>query len=265
MKKITFTFLIPLLFSAGLFAQVNSTGQVEFAPVSSGLPYGAQIDVTANEVTLYLAGPADRWLGIGFGVSSMTNGGDVVIYSGGTSTNTLGTLSDRTFIGIGATPSNDANQDWTLITKDITTQPGARILVATRALNTGEADDYVFNLTDTSINLVWARGNGSLNLGYHGSSNKGVTAAGFTLGVDDYSLSKFKISPNPVTSAFKIELPSTINSANLEVYDVLGKKIYANKISNFESNIDSSSWNNGIYLVRVISGDVSQTKRIIKQ
>ena len=77
--------------------------------------------------------------------------------------------------------------------------------------------------------------------------------------------SKFIISPNPVSTEFNIELPSNVESANVEVYDVLGKKVLATQISNFNSNIDASNWHSGIYIVRVISGDISQTKRIIKQ
>lgn len=256
MKKITLTIFSLLLFGFTLFSQTNSTGLIQLSS-TSGLEYDAQIDVTATEVTLTLNGPSDRWLGVGFGVQSMTSGGDVVIYDG---TN----LTDRTFIGIGSTPTLDANQDWSIVSNIVS--GSVRTIVATRPITTSDASDYDFNLTDTSINLVWARGNGTFALGYHGGSNKGITSAGFTLGVDNFqALSKFKISPNPVSSEFKVELPSTIELANVEVYDVLGKMIYTSQVSNFNSSIDSSSWHNGIYLVRVIAGDVSQTKRIIKQ
>ena len=259
MKKITLTIFSLLLFVGTLFSQINSTGQVQFSVTPINLATGVQIDVTATEVTIYLGGPADRWLAVGFGVSSMTNGGDVVVFDG---TN----LTDRTFGGIGVMPSMDTNQDWTVTAIDLTSQPGYVGVVATRALNTGEANDYVFNMTDTSINLVWARGaTASFSLTNHQGGNRGITSAGFTLGVDDFSLGKFKISPNPVTSEFNVQLPDIINTANVEVYDVLGKMIYASQVSNFNSSIDSSSWHNGIYLIRVISGDVSQTKRIIKQ
>lgn len=264
MKKITF--LTFLLISCIAFTQTNSTGPIEFLPISSGTPYGAQIDVTATEVTLTLAGPADRWLGIGFDVTSMSNGEDVVIYSGGSALDTSGTLSDRTFNGIGSTPSLDSGQDWTLVTNDITTQPGGRILVATRALNTGVDNDHVFSISDTSINLVWAMGNGSLFLGNHGNSNRGIEpAVGYTLGVNDFELSQFKIVPNPVTSEFNIELPNAVNNAEVEVFDVLGKTIYKTEISNFNSKINAANWNNGIYMVKVSSGNSSKTKRLIKQ
>ena len=258
MKKITLTLFSLVLFVGTVFSQVNSTGQIEFMGIATGTPFGAQIDVTATQVTLTFGGPINRYLGIGFGVSSMTSGEDVVIFDG---TN----LTDRTFLGIGQQPQLDTatggSSDWTIVSTDTTTQPGFIAVIATRALSTSDASDYVFNMTDTSINLVWAMG-ASLSIVQH--SNRGITSAGFTLGVDDFNLSEFRISPNPVSTEFNIELPNAIELADVEVYDVLGKMIYSSQVSNFNSSIDSSSWQNGIYLVRVSSGNVSQTKRIIK-
>ena len=257
MKKITLTLFCLLLFGGSLFSQTNSTGQIEFMPITSGTPYGAQIDVTDTEVTLSFGGPINRWLGIGFGVQSMTNGGDVVMFDGTD-------LTDRTFANFGQEPVLDTgNQDWTIVSTDTTTQPGFIGVVATRALSTGDASDYVFNLTDNSINLVWAMGPTYTTSSQH--SFRGITSSGYTLGVNDFSLSTFKISPNPVSTEFNVELPSTIELAKIEVYDVLGKMIYSSQISNMNSIIDSSNWHNGIYLVRVSSAEISQTKRIIKQ
>lgn len=86
-----------------------------------------------------------------------------------------------------------------------------------------------------------------------------------SLGVDDFSLNKFKISPNPVTSDFNVELPNAIESAIVEVHDVLGKRLFSSQVTSLSPNVDVTNLNSGIYLVRVSSGDVSQTKRIIKQ
>lgn len=253
MKKITLLILL-LMVSIG-YSQTNSTGEVMLS-TTSGLEYSAQIDVTSTEATLTLVGPSDRWLGLGFGVTSMTSGGDVVIFDGTS-------LTDRTFQGVGSTPTMDTNQDWSITFNDVAA--GVRTLTATRALNTGEANDYVFNLTDTSINLVWARGNGSFTIAYHGGSNRGITSSAFTLGVDEFALADFKISPNPVTTNFEVTLPASVTNANVAVYDVLGKQIYTDEISEFNSIIDASNWNSGIYMVRVSAGNASQTKRIIKQ
>ena len=261
MKKITLTIFSLILFGGTLFSQTNSTGQIQFSTSPIALAFGAQIDVTDTEVTLSFGGPADRWLAIGLGVSgAMTSGGDVVVFDG---TN----LTDRSFGGIGVTPSMDTNQDWTVTAIDLTSQPGYVGVIATRALNTGEANDHVFSMSDTSIDLVWARGgSASFSLSNHGTSNRGIMMpVSYTLGIDEFSLSKFKISPNPVSTEFNIELPDANNNATIEVFDVLGKTIYSSEISRFDSAISVSNWNNGVYLVRVSSDNASYTKRIIKQ
>lgn len=257
MKKITLTIFSLILFGGTLFSQTNSTGQVPLS-FTPNLEMGLQIDVTATEVTINLGGPDDRWLGVGFDATSMATGMDGVIFDG---TN----LTDRTFSGGYSMPNMDTNQDWTILNID-TSQVGYVLVTATRPLDTGEANDYVFNLTDTTMNLIWARGgDGTFTIGYHGGGNRGITSANFTLGVDDFSLSKFKISPNPVSSEFNIDLPDAINNATIEVFDVLGKAIYSSEISRFDSAIHVSNWNNGVYLVRVSSDNASYTKRIIKQ
>jgi len=75
----------------------------------------------------------------------------------------------------------------------------------------------------------------------------------------------FTISPNPAKERLNIELNHKIRSARLEVFNVLGKQIINKVISDIDSGIKVSGWNNGVYIVRVLSGDVSETKRFVKQ
>lgn len=85
------------------------------------------------------------------------------------------------------------------------------------------------------------------------------------LSVDEFGLENFKISPNPAKDRLHIELPSNTGNARLQIYDVLGKQLVSKEISNIESDLNVSSWNKGIYIVRVTIGDSSQTKRFVKQ
>ena len=266
MKKITL--IIFILFTTTVLSQTNSTGQISFDQ-DLGIEVIGQIDVTATEETLTLGGPADRWFGVGFGLTSMTSGGDVVVWDG---VNEL--LTDRTFNGVGATPSLDANQDWTVIDIDYTRYPGYVGLQATRSLTTSDPNDYEFNLTDTFINLVWARSSGaptagSFTLANHGPLNRGVYPAVFTLGTlgtQNLQVSyDFKIIPNPVQTEFELELPEGTSMAKVDIYDVFGKQIFTNEISALKSKINISAWNSGIYLVRVSSEFGTQSKRLIKQ
>jgi hypothetical protein len=58
---------------------------------------------------------------------------------------------------------------------------GVRTIVATRPLDTGDANDYTFSAEEGTLSLIWARGSSnSFSYGYHGSSNRGVVNATFT-------------------------------------------------------------------------------------
>lgn len=96
-------------------------------------------------------------------------------------------------------------------------------------------------------------------------STMGGTITVQTLGVEDFSLKSFTISPNPSSLNLNIELPNNITNAKVEVYDVLGKLVYNNRISDLNSSINISNWSKGTYLVRVSTNDATQTKRFIKQ
>ncbi len=76
---------------------------------------------------------------------------------------------------------------------------------------------------------------------------------------------EFTISPNPARTKLNITLPSLNDDMRLEVYDVLGKRVYKGTITNLESSIDVSNWKSGVYLVRVSNDKITQTKRFIKQ
>ena len=161
-----------LSFGQGFVAKTYTTGVVNLSS-TAGLAMTAKIDVT-TQVTLTLTGPAGRWFALGFNASSMTNGTDVV------GVHSAGTLSafDCKLIGFAA-PVTDAQQNWT-ITSDVVSA-GNRTIIATRALNTGDANDYIFPSTPTFISLIWARsGSATFSYSNHGGSNRGIASATFT-------------------------------------------------------------------------------------
>ena len=173
MKKSTLLLALLLLFILPVsFAQTYTTGVVNLSS-TAGLAMSAKIDVT-TQVTLTLTGPSGRWFALGFNASSMTNGTDVV---GVHSATTLSAF-DCKLTGFAA-PVTDAQQNWT-ITSDVV-NAGIRTIIATRALNTGDANDYIFPANPTSISLIWSRSStASYSYSNHGGSNRGITAASFT-------------------------------------------------------------------------------------
>ena len=74
-------------------------------------------------------------------------------------------------------PNVDASQDWTESSNTVTS--GVRTIVATRDLNTSDANDYVFTTTNnTALPLLWAKGT-SLTLGYHGARGGATSTLGY--------------------------------------------------------------------------------------
>jgi len=74
------------------------------------------------------------------------------------------------------------------------------------------------------------------------------------------------MSPNPVTSNLKIVLPSNLANSNIEIFDMLSRKIFDGKMINTHFPIiDVSTWGSGVYLVKVSNGLSAQTKRFVKQ
>lgn len=269
MKKITYAlFGFLIFFVTTVTAQTYSTGMVALS-VEEGLEYSAKVDVTPELVTLTMIGPADRWLGMSFRSIAqqfyMTAGDDVVIYDGTT-------LTDRYYgnpgqapgeLAMAIVPTLDDIQDWTVQSNDVS--GNVRTLVATRLPNTGNPNDYVFSAEAIALVLIWARGDETFELEYHGYSNKSSTMQSLTLSNEDLAWNDFKIQPNPAKTKVTISLPNAEANAKLEVFDVLGKKVLVKNLNTINTSIDVSKWNSGIYLMRITSNDATQTKRFVKQ
>ena len=254
MKKITL--ILSLLISAYGFAQNTSTGVVT---LNANAGFTVQFDVngTTDIVTMTMVGPSNVWLAVALnttGGNSMGAGGeDVILYD---STG----LKDRNLTGAQNAPNVDASQDWTQSSNTVTS--GVRTIVATRDLDTNDSNDYVFPTTNNSaLPLLWAYGSGT-NLAYH--ANRGATAS--TLSTETIALTpEFNIYPNPVTNELSVEFPSAVTQATISVYSVLGTLVYSSTMEQWNSKINTSEWNTGVYLMNINAANFSQTKRIIKQ
>jgi hypothetical protein len=89
--------------------------------------------------------------------------------------------------------------------------------------------------------------------------------ASTTLSVKTAKQADFSIYPNPSKSKLNINLANQGNDAKVEVYDVLGKRIFTQSLTNLHSTINASSWNAGVYLVKITSGTGTQMKRFVKE
>ncbi|PCJ24238.1 MAG: hypothetical protein COA97_10110 [Flavobacteriales bacterium] len=80
-----------------------------------------------------------------------------------------------------------------------------------------------------------------------------------------YANDIFKIYPNPTTGQFTIELENISTDVLVEVYDAMGKMIFAEKTSENNLQIDISNQPKGIYLVKIINGNNMFTQKVVYQ
>jgi len=103
--------------------------------------------------------------------------------------------------------------------------------------------------------------------GIHGAASmSGTITVDLTASTEEEAFKTFSITPNPATSNIVIQLPNNSNPAEIEVYNVIGKRMLIKSLNTTRNTaINVSSWQSGFYIIRVISGDNSQTKKFIKQ
>lgn len=254
MKKITFS-LFTLIFAATLFGQTYSTGTITFpAPLSL---YSVKIDVTSTLVTLTQTMPSDRWYSLAFNNGGSMDAGDVVVFINTTN------ISDRNLIGYQVPPA-DTVQSWT--TTSNTVVGSTRTVVSTRALNTGEPNDYIFSASAGSINLACSRASSAgFTLASHGGLGNAVSTANYqvTLANNDFEINDFKMYPNPARGFTTIELPTNLESGVVKIYDALGRVVKSQSITSTENQINTSDLNSGTYMVVLRTDYGNATKSLL--
>ncbi|MGB0770750.1 MAG: T9SS type A sorting domain-containing protein [Flavobacteriaceae bacterium] len=250
MKKITL--LLNLLIFTNVFAQSTTTG--EFT-LTSGFTVQFDYNDTNQEVTMTLKGPSDVWLGVGLDAQSMGyTDADVIIYSSSG-------LKDYHLAG-NTYPDEDTNQ-WSLELNEVDTVSGERTIIAKRPSNTGESTDYNFTSFVGSIPVIYAKGSGPDLNDYH--TEKGTRTLPFVLSTSDVIQKSFEIYPNPTINELNFEFPQNIQSANVQVYNVLGKQILQKTLKKTYPKLNTSSWASGMYVVQIVTENAVQTMRVVKQ
>ncbi|CAL2083309.1 putative secreted protein (Por secretion system target) [Tenacibaculum sp. 190524A05c] len=248
-KKLLLVFVFASLY---LSAQVFSTGTQN---LKDDLSVNLEIDGTTT--TLTLNGPANVWFAVGFdnNATNMFSSSDVFRTDGST-------ITDATTAG-NQLPPADASQDWNLVSN--TVAGNIRTIIATRPNNSGDSSDFVFSNSAGSIDVIWAFGS-STSYAYHGGINRGATTLGVTLSNKKFDTLDFDIFPNPISSKVKVQLPTSIESADIAFYDVSGRllrKEQATIFSNNEYIIDELG--SGVYFIKVSADGKVGSKMIVKR
>jgi hypothetical protein len=240
-----------LITSFSLFAQSFSTGT---QPLSSELTANINIDNDTGTTTLTLAGPSNKWFGIGFGNSNM-NGTDIFMTDGSSILDAYSTSNGQ--------PQADSSQesgDWTLVSNTVSS--GTRTIVATRANDTGNSNDYTFSASAGSLTVIWAIGS-STEYAYH--SVRGATALSVSLGISENNLLSFEMYPNPVSDVLNIQLPTSTEKAEVSIFDYTGRLVSSKTISSNDTAIDVQKISKGIYMIRVATNTKIVVQRFIKK
>ena len=251
MKKITLL--------VALFAIVSMNAQVTTGVMAFTSDYSGEIVIDAIDVTITFVGPDNLWLGMGFGVQSMTSGGDVI-------THDSSGFNDRQFLGVGVMPTLDT-QDWTVISNDVAS--GVRTLVVTRPIMGTDSTDFVFDEIAPIIELVWAHGNNTDVFGQHSGNGRGALIAPLSpvLGVEDQSLANsLSVFPVPASDLVTVMIDDfNAKQASLEIYSMIGQLVQAENISHKSTIVDISSLSSGIYLLNVTTDSGFASTKIVKE
>ncbi|MBQ0767852.1 MAG: T9SS type A sorting domain-containing protein [Bizionia sp.] len=127
------------------------------------------------------------------------------------------------------------------------------------------ANGSTFTFTFTTL------GSNDYYCGVHGAASMSGTitvVAEGTLSTPQFKTpTSFSMHPNPGRYTLEVDLPS-INKEGLlfEVFDLLGKRIYKQRLTKLNSTIGVTEWDSGVYLIRITDKNsaVSLTKRFVK-
>lgn len=77
--------------------------------------------------------------------------------------------------------------------------------------------------------------------------------------------SDIAILQNPITTTLTIKFSKLNPSVQLDVFNVLGKRVYTTNVSNRNIlTVDTNSWKSGVYLVKIATAQGSTIKRVVK-
>ena len=86
-------------------------------------------------------------------------------------------------------------------------------------------------------------------------------------GISETEVSQISFYPNPVHSQLNISLPQNLSNGQIDIYNLIGSKVFSRSISNRENikDIDLSGLETGIYMARITDGGkIVATKKFTK-
>lgn len=129
------------------------------------------------------------------------------------------------------------------------------------ACGTGTVTDIQVVQNGRYLIQVWDNNSGRMASSVPGWFN--LTVQDASLSNEDFSLDNVNLFPNPITNELTIQADSSIDYIN--VYNVLGQQVYSLDPNINTTTIDTSTFNQGLYLVTITINGSESTYRIVKQ
>ncbi|MFY7711676.1 T9SS type A sorting domain-containing protein [Tenacibaculum sp. MEBiC07804] len=90
-----------------------------------------------------------------------------------------------------------------------------------------------------------------------------IELAGLVLGLKDNNIEGFSVYPNPVEGkTFKITT-SSFTTKSVQIFNVLGKKVYTTEVNGLNNDISVPSLNAGIYILKVVEEGKTASKKLL--
>lgn len=127
----------------------------------------------------------------------------------------------------------------------------------------------VIDLVEYDDESPWpnADGNGSylqlISTSLDNSLASSWMASSASLGAQDFAIASLVLYPNPVRNIFTVNSSARIDG--IQVFDSLGRIVKSTTAHSETVEVDANDLVQGVYLVKITSGNVSKTVSIVKQ
>ena len=92
-----------------------------------------------------------------------------------------------------------------------------------------------------------------------------MAAYNATLSVNYYTNDNIGIYPNPSKEKIFVNFPSNINELSVTIFDVLGKQVHRDRVSQIQNELDISYLQKGVYIVKFNNETISKAIKFIKK
>ena len=179
--------------------------------------------------------------------------------------------------------TTDGGSNWSNISGDL-----PNIIVNEIILKQNQTTEYLFIATELGVYYTTNGGTNWTKLGQgmpnvkvtdidiHYTGDKliastfgrglwSISIANSTLSLSETSFeNKPKIFPNPViNNELNITLPNDVTLANYMIYNVVGGIVSKGKLNNTENTIKLNNLSNGLFIIKISSGNKASTQKII--